>query len=359
MESGDGRLDRDSDPVHLPERANAATDPGSAGLSIETVPQLPRARRKRRQARAGSRRGCRQIDWGSTRTAGATRRRKYARVWKESESGGDYGAGGISRDASSFAPGSGPGRFPLQPEPSHDGRSRGIWRALCSWLVLPWEGICRTRFRPGVSRLLQGALRRCGLRLRRRSPTSIIIYLPLTWCSIFLLMVLAAPLILLGAPAIVLMHGLPQRLVRGAVTPFRRPGGLRLLGTVCTHPAFCWLAGSVTVIVWHVPAVFELALHSHNWHEFEHASFFMAGILFWWPVIQPWPSIANSLSWSIPVYLFLATLAVRRAFGIPDVLRPRGVPRILVGTGGPSASRLWKTRRWPGRSCGSRRRSPI
>ena len=35
------------------------------------------------------------------------------------------------------------------------------------------------------------------------------------------------------------------------------------------------------------PAVFELALQSQFWHAFEHASFFLAGILFWWPVIQP------------------------------------------------------------------------
>ena len=123
-----------------------------------------------------------------------------------------------------------------------------------------------------------------------------------------LLMVLAAPLILLGAPAIVLMHGLPQRWVRSAVARLRRMGGLQRLGIVCTHPAFCWLAGSFAVIVWHVPAVFERALHSTDWHAFEHASFFSAGVLFWWPVIQPWPSIARSHDWSIPLYLFLATL---------------------------------------------------
>ena len=123
-----------------------------------------------------------------------------------------------------------------------------------------------------------------------------------------LLMVFAAPLILLGAPAIVLMHGLPQRLVRSAMMLFRRFGGLRRWGSVCTHPVFCWLAGSVTVIAWHVPAVFAIALHSPDWHALEHASFLVAGMLFWCPVIRPWPSIANSLRWSVPAYLFLATL---------------------------------------------------
>lgn len=30
--------------------------------------------------------------------------------------------------------------------------------------------------------------------------------------------------------------------------------------------------------------------------------------MFWWPVIQPFPSVAKWRRWSIPVYLFLATL---------------------------------------------------
>src|SRR5580704_19150129 len=66
----------------------------------------------------------------------------------------------------------------------------------------------------------------------------------------------------------------------------------------------CWLAGALTVLLWHVPPVFELALKSQFWHYFEHASFFVAGIVFWWPVIQLHPTSR----WSVPVYLFLATL---------------------------------------------------
>jgi putative membrane protein len=93
-----------------------------------------------------------------------------------------------------------------------------------------------------------------------------------------LLMLVAAPLILFGARSIVAQW---------------RP-----------QLTLCWLAGAVTVLAWHVPAVFELALRSHYWHEFEHASFFLAGIVFWWPVFQPAPYS----HWSVPVYLFLATL---------------------------------------------------
>lgn len=123
-----------------------------------------------------------------------------------------------------------------------------------------------------------------------------------------LLMTVAAPLILMGAPAIVLLHGLPQRAVRGALGPLLRWPPLQSLGHSLTHPVACWLAGTSAVIAWHIPALFELALRSERWHEIEHACFLAAGLLFWWPIVQPWPSVARWPQWSAPLYLFLATL---------------------------------------------------
>jgi len=123
-----------------------------------------------------------------------------------------------------------------------------------------------------------------------------------------LLMTVAAPLILLGAPAITLLHGLPRNLVRGALRPLARSRAVHGLGDIITHPAFCWFVSASVVIGWHIPALFEQGMHSAGWHEVEHASFLAAGLLFWWPVIQPWPSIAEWPRWRIPLYLFLATL---------------------------------------------------
>ncbi len=95
-----------------------------------------------------------------------------------------------------------------------------------------------------------------------------------------LLMVVAAPLILIGVRPSLHMRCHP-------------------------HPAFCWLAGSLTVILWHVPLVFELALQFPYWHMIEHASFFIVGLLFWYPVIH---AGFATRPWILPLYLFLATL---------------------------------------------------
>jgi len=123
-----------------------------------------------------------------------------------------------------------------------------------------------------------------------------------------LLMAIAPPLILLGAPALPLLHGFSQRFVRSMLGPLFRSTVLQRLGRTATHPVFAWLAATLALLVWHFPAAFELGLRSAWWHEVEHASFFVTGLLFWWPVVQPWPSVARWPRWSIPVYLFLATL---------------------------------------------------
>jgi putative membrane protein len=123
-----------------------------------------------------------------------------------------------------------------------------------------------------------------------------------------LLMTVAAPLVLLGAPVIVVLQSLRQRFRRSVLAPLLRWPPVRSVGRIITHPAFCWLASTMTVIGWHVPALFELGMQSEGWHEIEYVSFFAAGLLFWWPVVQPWPSLVRRPRWSVPLYLFLATL---------------------------------------------------
>jgi cytochrome c oxidase assembly factor CtaG len=121
-----------------------------------------------------------------------------------------------------------------------------------------------------------------------------------------LLMTLAPPLIWLGAPVMALLHGLPQQLVY-AMGPLFRWRPVQQLGSALGQPVFCWLAATATLVGWHIPAAFTLGINSSAWHMAEHVSFFVTGLLFWWPVIQPWPSVTRP-DLSIIVYLFLATL---------------------------------------------------
>jgi putative membrane protein len=123
-----------------------------------------------------------------------------------------------------------------------------------------------------------------------------------------LLMAVGPPLILLGAPVLPLLQGLPRSVARTVVGPFLRWRFVKWLGHLVGNPAICWFAAIFALIAWHLPAIFDLALRLNWLHEIEHACFFATGILFWWPVVQPWPSSARWPRWSIPLYLFCATL---------------------------------------------------
>jgi len=122
------------------------------------------------------------------------------------------------------------------------------------------------------------------------------------------LMTLAAPLILMGEPALMFLNSMPRQSDAIAPGPLLPYSPIRGIGRIPANPAFCWLAGVGCVIGWHIPGLFDLCMQSGFWHGFEQASFLAAGILFWWPVVQPWPGIARWHRWSIPLYLFLATI---------------------------------------------------
>ncbi|HEV7734168.1 MAG TPA: cytochrome c oxidase assembly protein [Candidatus Binatia bacterium] len=121
-----------------------------------------------------------------------------------------------------------------------------------------------------------------------------------------LLIMVAPPLLLLGAPAMPLLRGLPAGMARGALGPFLASPTVERIGARLVHPVVAWLALAVVTWGWHVPAAYELALRSTGWHAVEHASFLVAALLFWWPVVQPWPSRAWWPRWAMVPYLLLA-----------------------------------------------------
>jgi len=123
-----------------------------------------------------------------------------------------------------------------------------------------------------------------------------------------LLMTCAPALILLGAPVMPLLHGLPGPFLQTLVAPLLRLPQVQRAGHLISRSVFCWLAAAAALVGWHIPSAFTLALQSETWHVVEHASFLAAGFLFWWPVIQPWPRAPHRPRWSILLYLFLATL---------------------------------------------------
>ena len=123
-----------------------------------------------------------------------------------------------------------------------------------------------------------------------------------------LLLLVAPPLILLGAPMIPVLRGIPLGLRRRLVGPFLRSAQVRWLLATISQPLVAWGILISTAVLWHVPFAYVAALENPILHTLEHLSFSIGAHLFWWNVIDPLP-LRPKLSYLIRVpYIFTATL---------------------------------------------------
>src|ERR1700733_14729934 len=112
-----------------------------------------------------------------------------------------------------------------------------------------------------------------------------------------LLLMFAAPsLVVAGAPGQPLLDALPGRSGE-AVTREVLAGGwsrpLRAVGRFLTEPLVAVVLFNLVMIVWHIPAAFDLAENNQVVHIWlMHSSFFLAGVLFWLQVIAYTPARA-------------------------------------------------------------------
>jgi putative membrane protein len=57
-----------------------------------------------------------------------------------------------------------------------------------------------------------------------------------------------------------------------------------------THPAVALPLWAYDLLIWHVPFLYQAALHNSVVHAFEHICFFTAGALMWSPVVETLPA---------------------------------------------------------------------
>src|SRR5271165_231124 len=123
-----------------------------------------------------------------------------------------------------------------------------------------------------------------------------------------MLMMVAPPLILLGAPLVPTVRGLPVFAAREFAGPFLNWPAAKNIGGVLTHPVVALLLMGLAMFAWHTPVLYELALRSSAWHQVEHACFLVTSVIFWWPVVEPWPGRAQWPRWAMVPYLLIADL---------------------------------------------------
>ena len=124
----------------------------------------------------------------------------------------------------------------------------------------------------------------------------------------FLLMSVVPPLIVLGAPVVPLLRGLPRSLVKSFLAPIFAWRWLRTMGDFLSAPVVAWLLFNLDFLSWHVPSAYDIALQNEHVHDFEHICFLVTSLLFWWVVVHPWPSRIHSNDWRVLLFLISADL---------------------------------------------------
>ncbi len=121
-----------------------------------------------------------------------------------------------------------------------------------------------------------------------------------------LLVMVAAPLLMLANPLSRALWAFPQGVRRRLGGALHRSGPLRWVLRWVTAPVAAWLVFAITLWVWHTPAPYDAALGSEALHAFEHLTMFGAAVIFWWPVIGPAPMRSHLPHPLRFLYLFLA-----------------------------------------------------
>ncbi len=101
-----------------------------------------------------------------------------------------------------------------------------------------------------------------------------------------LLTMVAAPLLVLGAPVTLLLRAATPAVRRRWVLPALRSWPLRLL----TAPAVSWAQFALVLWVTHFSPLYEAALRSAGVHALEHLLYVVSAVLFWSPVAGVDPS---------------------------------------------------------------------
>ena len=123
-----------------------------------------------------------------------------------------------------------------------------------------------------------------------------------------LLVMVAAPLILLSNSMGVFMWSLPRGLRYDLGELLSGGGVLRRTLSFMASPRTAFLTYFGVLTIWHIPVAYDTALAITPLHYLEHLTMFLAALLFWWPVIGSAP-IRSRLSYPVRIlYLLLATI---------------------------------------------------
>jgi putative membrane protein len=131
-----------------------------------------------------------------------------------------------------------------------------------------------------------------------------------------LLMVVAAPLLVVGRPLVPMLWALPSP-ARRRVGLFTRRREWRAAWNLLSLPVVAFVIHGAAIWVWHIPALFQATLTNNAVHALQHLSFFSTALLFWWTIIHAHApgGRARAVSFGTAVLLLFGTALHSGALG--------------------------------------------
>jgi putative membrane protein len=126
------------------------------------------------------------------------------------------------------------------------------------------------------------------------------------------LMLVAAPLLVLGRPLIVFLWAFSHKEARQLSSWTRRPWFDRSWRLVSNAFA-AWLIHMAALWLWHIPALFQATLESALVHALQHMSFLFSALLFWWAVLH---GRQKALGYGLAVVYMFATALQSGLLGV-------------------------------------------
>ncbi len=150
-----------------------------------------------------------------------------------------------------------------------------------------------------------------------------------------MLMVVAAPLIVAGAPGLVITWALPARYRSpvGRYLVHTVSGGRAPLGFLLWNPFVVWTLHAIGLWIWHFPDLYELALRDPLVHDVEHLTFFLVACLFWRPVVDA--RAGPTLNPGLCIFFLFSTSLHAMVLGVFMTLSPTIWYESYIGRTGP------------------------
>ena len=99
------------------------------------------------------------------------------------------------------------------------------------------------------------------------------------------LIVIAAPLLVLGRPLLVFLWGFPQSW-RVPLSRWTQSSAVAKNWRAITGPFLVTILHALALWLWHLPSLYEATLRNDFVHALQHSSFLFTATLFWWALIH-------------------------------------------------------------------------